>query len=78
MSFTLGMLLTWIGRQAVRPAIGWLDRPQDIERVTVLIESGAMRPVIDRAYPLEEAVSALRHVADGHVRGKVVVRIANG
>jgi NADPH:quinone reductase-like Zn-dependent oxidoreductase len=34
-----------------------------------------VRPAIDRRYPLDEVVEALRWVDDGHARGKVVVTI---
>ena len=32
--------------------------------------------VIDHIYPLEQAVESLEQVEHGHVRGKVVLRIA--
>ena len=54
---------------------GWPHEPRDMEDVDALIESGAVRPVIERTYPLEEAAAALRHVADGKALGKVVVTI---
>jgi NADPH:quinone reductase-like Zn-dependent oxidoreductase len=38
-----------------------------------LVEGGTIRPAIDRRCPLSEAVDALRHVDDGHARGKVIV-----
>ena len=38
-----------------------------------LCESGKVRPVIDRRFPLSEAPAAVRYVEDGHARGKVVV-----
>ena len=38
-----------------------------------LCESGKVRPVIDRRFPLSEVSSAVRYVEDGHARGKVVV-----
>jgi NADPH:quinone reductase-like Zn-dependent oxidoreductase len=40
-----------------------------------LVESGAVRPVIDRTFPLAQAPDALRHIADGHAAGKVVVTL---
>lgn len=40
-----------------------------------LLESGAVAPVIDRTHPLHEAPAALRHIADGHARGKVVIEL---
>ena len=45
----------------------------DIKRVTDLIAEGKVRPTIDRRYPLDQVVDALRWVDDGHARGKVLV-----
>jgi NADPH:quinone reductase-like Zn-dependent oxidoreductase len=42
-----------------------------------LIEAGRIKPVIDRTYPLEEAVEAIRYLLGGHARGKVVVSMAD-
>ncbi len=45
----------------------------DVERLQELIEAGSVKPVIDRSFPLDEVAAALRHVDDGHARGKVLV-----
>ena len=37
------------------------------------LESGAIVPVIDRSYPLPEAVDSIRYLLGGHARGKVVI-----
>ncbi len=47
--------------------------PADVEELMALIAAGKLKAVIDRTYPLDEVVGALRHVADGRARGKVVV-----
>jgi NADPH:quinone reductase-like Zn-dependent oxidoreductase len=47
----------------------------DLATLSELIAAGAVTPVIDRAYPLRNAGQALRHVGDGHSRGKVVIRV---
>ena len=47
----------------------------DLLALTALIESGAITPALDRAYPLGQAAAALRHLAGGHARGKVVISI---
>ena len=47
--------------------------PPDVERLSRLIGEGSVRPRIDRRFPLEETVAALRWVDDGHARGKVLV-----
>lgn len=41
-----------------------------------LIEAGKVRPVVDRVYPLAEVAEALETMGEGHVQGKLVVRIA--
>ena len=46
----------------------------DVERLIELIETGKVAPAIDRTYPLDQAVEALRWVDEGHARGKVLVR----
>jgi NADPH:quinone reductase-like Zn-dependent oxidoreductase len=38
-----------------------------------LLEAGTVTPVIDRRYPLEQVPDALRYLAEGHARGKIVV-----
>ena len=50
-------------------------RREDLETLTELIEAGKLKPVIERTYPLDELPAALRHVEDGHARGKVVVTV---
>jgi NADPH:quinone reductase-like Zn-dependent oxidoreductase len=50
--------------------------PQDLVVLTELIETGTIRPVIDRTYPLEEIADAHRYVEKGHAKGRVIVRIS--
>ena len=40
-----------------------------------LLESGQLKPAIDRTYELAEAKDALRTFGEGHVRGKLVLLI---
>jgi NADPH:quinone reductase-like Zn-dependent oxidoreductase len=49
--------------------------PPDVDRLKELIAAGKLRPVIERRYPLDQLVDALRHVDDGRAKGKVVVTI---
>jgi NADPH:quinone reductase-like Zn-dependent oxidoreductase len=41
--------------------------------VTKLIDAGVLRPIVERAYPFEEARQALTHVEGGRTKGKVVI-----
>ena len=38
-----------------------------------LLESGKVKPVIDRRFELSELPDALRYLGEGHARGKIVV-----
>jgi alcohol dehydrogenase len=51
-------------------------RGEDLLLIKRLAESGALRPVIDRTYRLEEMVEAHRYVEEGHKRGNVIVTVA--
>jgi NADPH:quinone reductase-like Zn-dependent oxidoreductase len=52
------------------------EQPDDLEVLKRLYETGELRVVIDRTYPLEEIVEAHRYVDAGHKVGNVVIRIA--
>lgn len=47
-----------------------------LQKITQLVESGVVRPVIDRTYPLESTAEALRYIEQGRSKGKVVIQIA--
>ncbi len=49
--------------------------PDHLAFLNTLIDSGKVRPVIDRRYPLSETAEALRYVEAGHAKGKVVVSL---
>ncbi|MFC1523726.1 NAD(P)-dependent alcohol dehydrogenase [Thermodesulfobacteriota bacterium] len=50
--------------------------PSKKEVMAVLAEflqAGKLRPVIDRTYPLEEVVAAMRYLQGGHACGKIII-----
>ncbi|MFI8341996.1 NAD(P)-dependent alcohol dehydrogenase [Streptomyces sp. NPDC085639] len=56
-------------------AHGTLVRSRDLETLTELIEAGAVKPAVDRIYPLAEVPDAMAQLRDGQVRGKLVIRL---
>ncbi|MEA2229752.1 MAG: hypothetical protein QOF04_3382, partial [Solirubrobacteraceae bacterium] len=51
------------------------ENADDLMVLRDLIEAGKVAPAVDRTYPLSEAPAAIRHMQDGHARGKVVVSV---
>ena len=49
--------------------------PNDLTLIGDLIATGKLEPVIDRRYTLNEASEAVRHVEEGHARGKVIITL---
>ncbi len=48
---------------------------KDLAFMKELIDTGKVKPVIDRCYPLSETPEAFRYFGGGHARGKVVITI---
>jgi NADPH:quinone reductase-like Zn-dependent oxidoreductase len=59
-------------RQRIRMFVARM-RTEDLAQLAELCEAGRVTPVVERAYPLADAAEAIRHLENGHVRGKLVV-----
>jgi len=70
------LLAPFIRQRVVR--VAWKPTGRLLEELAPFIEAGTLTPVIDRTYPFDEAVEALRHVAGHHAAGKVVVVVDDG
>jgi NADPH:quinone reductase-like Zn-dependent oxidoreductase len=53
-----------------------LTAASDLDRVAQLLESGHVKPAIDRSYPLAETPDAMRRLEQRAVRGKVVIKVS--
>lgn len=76
--FQVLLLGPWIKRTRSRN-VRLLVVPQDskaLMTITELCVAGKIVPVIDRLYPLNEVPAALRYVAEGRAKGKVVITVA--
>ena len=52
--------------QVVRP---------DLDALRELLESGAVKPAVERVYELDQAPDAFRLFGEGHARGKIVISV---
>lgn len=48
---------------------------KDLAFMKELLETGKVKPVIDRRYMISETAEALRYLGEGHARGKVVITV---
>lgn len=48
---------------------------EQLSQITRLIESGVLKPVMDKVFPLEQINEALAYIETGRARGKVVVKL---
>ncbi len=49
--------------------------PKDLTILANLVQTGKVRPVIDRTYKLAEVPEAIRYLEKGHARGKVIIAV---
>jgi NADPH:quinone reductase-like Zn-dependent oxidoreductase len=69
-AFLLAPFVRQVGRMYVASTNG-----KDLTLLKEWIEAGQVKPVIDRAYPLNDTPEAFRYLEKGHARGKVVINI---
>jgi NADPH:quinone reductase-like Zn-dependent oxidoreductase len=68
------VVLSRFGSQKMLPFLA-KNSNEDLIFLKELIETGKVRPVIDRTYPLSETAEAIRYLEEGHARGKVVIKV---
>jgi len=48
---------------------------EHLNQITKLIESGVIKPVIDKVFPFEQTNEAMSYLETGRAKGKVIVKI---
>jgi NADPH:quinone reductase-like Zn-dependent oxidoreductase len=49
------------------------ERGEDLEELRKLLEAGAIKPVVDRTFPLDQVPEAIGYLREGRARGKIVI-----
>lgn len=69
------MLMSLVNRKQRWMCVSTPSSPKDVAVLAGLLADGALRPVIDRRYPLERVPDAVRLFEEGAVCGKLVIEI---
>ena len=80
LAFVMRLLSFRIRRQARRCGVHYsflFMRPSgdQLRQIGALVESGVIRPVIDKVFAFESTKQAMSHVESGRAKGKVVVKV---
>jgi NADPH:quinone reductase-like Zn-dependent oxidoreductase len=80
MKLVMRLLSSGVRRKAKRRGLDYAflfmkANGSQLREITRLVETGAIRPVIDRVFPFESTNDALAYVEAGRAKGKVVVKI---
>jgi NADPH:quinone reductase-like Zn-dependent oxidoreductase len=67
-------ILSMFTGKRLRPVTSKVTR-EDLQVLAELIEAGTVTPVVGKTYPLIDAPEAVRYLAQGHARGKVVITV---
>lgn len=69
--------VAFLGRSQRFASFTAAESAKELSELLGMMQRGEMRPVIDRHYPLEETVEAMRYIETGHARAKVIIDIAD-
>ena len=67
-------LLSLVVPQHIR-SVALSQKREGLLALTELLESGRVKPVIGRTYPLSQTAAAMADFAEGHARGKLVISV---
>ncbi|MGD2166353.1 MAG: NAD(P)-dependent alcohol dehydrogenase [Anaerolineae bacterium] len=70
-----GLWTSATGDKRMVPLLAKAPSGEDQVSIKELLEAGDVTPVIDRRYPLNDVPDALRYLAQGHARGKIVIAV---
>jgi NADPH:quinone reductase-like Zn-dependent oxidoreductase len=68
-------MLLGLGSTVVKTATLTVNR-ENLGALAGLLESGAIRVVIDETYPIDATAAAVAHMLSHHARGKVAITVS--
>ena len=77
----MGLLSYGIRRKARKQGVSYAfvfmrANGEQLREISALIESGVIKPVVDRMFEFSDTAQALSYVEQGRAKGKVVIRVA--
>lgn len=77
----MGLLSYGIRRKARKQGVSYSfvfmrANGEQLREISALIESGVIKPVVDRMFEFSDTAQALSYVEQGRAKGKVVIRVA--
>lgn len=71
----LGPILSKLGSQQLGTMGTAHPDEEDLSAIAELLETGKIKSVIDRCYPLNETAEAIRYLETSRARGKVIIKV---
>jgi NADPH:quinone reductase-like Zn-dependent oxidoreductase len=71
----LGPLMSSKGGRQMK-GLSAKTKQEDLQNLKELLETSGIEPVIERTYPFNQSIEAMRHIDSRRARGKVVVNVA--
>jgi NADPH:quinone reductase-like Zn-dependent oxidoreductase len=80
LKLVLGLISRGVRKKAAQRGVNYAflfmrAEGSQLASIAALITSGAIRPAVDRVYPLDATADALAYVDQGRAKGKVVVKV---
>ncbi len=80
LKFVLKVLSAGIRKKAKRLGVNFSflfmrAQGEQLGQITKLIESGIIKPVIDKVFPFEQTNEAMSYVESGRAKGKIVIKV---